>query len=200
VSAAEAGGPSVARTVGHQLPWLADAGRVDRAVYSAVAQAETPTLDRGMQVLSNAADHSKLWLGIATLLAATGGASGRQAAVQGLASVGVSSLLVNAVAKQVGRRPRPERPAEHRATAKVSMPTSASFPSGHSASAFAFATGVAARLPVTAMPLHALAGAVAYSRVHTGVHYPGDVLVGSVMGTVIAQITTRSVRRYFGWR
>jgi undecaprenyl-diphosphatase len=50
------------------------------------------------------------------------------------------------------------------------------------------------------MPLHALAGAVAYSRVHTGVHYPGDVLVGSVMGTVIAQITTRSVRRYFGWR
>ena len=71
---------------------------------------------------------------------------------------------------------------------------------GGSASAFAFATGVAARLPVTAMPLHALAGAVAYSRVHTGVHYPGDVLVGSVMGTVIAQLTTRSVRRYFGWR
>ena len=153
-----------------------------------------------MQVLSNAADHSKLWLGIAALLAATGGTSGRRAAVQGLASVAVSSLLVNAVAKQVGRRPRPERPAEHRATATVSMPTSASFPSGHSASAFAFATGVAARLPVVAMPVHALAGAVAYSRVHTGVHYPGDVLVGSVMGTVIAQITTRSVRRYFGWR
>jgi undecaprenyl-diphosphatase len=80
------------------------------------------------------------------------------------------------------------------------MPTSASFPSGHSASAFAFASGVAARLPVVAMPVHGLAGAVAYSRVHTGVHYPGDVLVGSVLGTMIAQITTRSVRRYFGWR
>ena len=183
-----------------RLPWLADAGRVDRAVYDAVAQAETPTLDRGMQVLSNVADHSKLWVGIAALLAATGGESGRRAAVQGLASVAVSSLLVNAVAKQIGRRPRPQRPAEHGAASAVSMPTSASFPSGHSASAFAFASGVAARLPVVAMPVHALAGAVAYSRVHTGVHYPGDVLVGSVLGTVIAQITSRSVRRYFGWR
>ena len=32
------------------------------------------------------------------------------------------------------------------------------------------------------------------------VRHPGDVLVGSVLGTVIAQLTTRSVRRYFGWR
>ncbi len=183
-----------------RFPWLADAGRVDRAVYAAVAQSETPALDRGMHVLSNAADHSKLWLAIGALLAATGGTSGRRAAVQGLASVGASSVVVTAIAKQIGRRPRPQRPAQHRASASVSMPTSASFPSGQSASGFAFATGVAARLPVVAMPLHALASAVAYSRVHTGVHYPGDVLVGSVMGTVIAQITTRSVRRYFGWR
>jgi undecaprenyl-diphosphatase len=200
MTSAESEPTASTHSLGQRLPWLADAGRVDRAVYIAVAQAETPTLDRGMQVLSNAADHSKLWVGIAALLAATGGTSGRRAAVQGLASVAAASLLVNAGAKQIGRRPRPERPAEHRASAKVSMPTSASFPSGHSASAFAFATGVAARLPVTALPLHALAGAVAYSRVHTGVHYPGDVLVGSVMGTAIAQITTRSVRRYFGWR
>lgn len=192
--------PAAAGSAGAGFPWLADAGRVDQAVYSAVAQAETPSLDRGMQVLSNAADHSKLWLGVATVLVATGGTSGRRAAVQGLASLAAASLLVNAVAKQIGRRPRPQRPAEHRATATVSMPASASFPSGHSASAFAFATGVAARLPVTAVPLHALACAVAYSRVHTGVHYPGDVLVGSVLGTVIGQITTRSVRRYFGWR
>lgn len=189
------GGSAAAR-----IPLLADAGRIDEAVYNAVAGAETPTLDRGMQLLSNAADHSKLWVATAALLAVAGGESGRRAAVQGLTSVAVSSVLVNAVAKQVGRRPRPQRSDEHRAATAVSMPSSTSFPSGHSASAFAFATGVAARLPVVAMPLHALAGAVAYSRVHTGVHYPGDVLVGSVMGTVIAQVTTRSVRRYFGWR
>jgi undecaprenyl-diphosphatase len=182
-----------------RFPWLVEAGRIDRAVYNAVAETHTPTLDRVLQTLSNAADHSKLWLATAAVLSVGGGQSGRRAAAQGLASVGMSSALVNLVAKQVGRRPRPQRSAAHRAAAVVTMPGSASFPSGHSASAFAFATGVAARLPVVAMPLHALAGAVAYSRVHTGVHYPGDVLVGSVMGTVIGQLTSRGVRRYFGW-
>ena len=33
-----------------------------------------------------------------------------------------------------------------------------------------------------AVPLRLLAGAVAYSRVHVGVHYPGDVVIGSIIG------------------
>jgi hypothetical protein len=188
-----------ASRIGDRFPWLVEAGRIDRAVYNAVAEADSPVLDRAMQTLSNAADHSKLWVAAAGALSAGGGQAGRQAAAQGLASVAMSSALVNLVAKQIGRRPRPQRSAAHRAAGAVDMPGSASFPSGHSASAFAFATGVAARLPVAAVPLHALAGAVAYSRVHTGVHYPSDVLVGSVLGTVIAQLTSRSLRRYFGW-
>ena len=77
------------------------------------------------------------------------------------------------------------------------MPTSLSFPSGHAASAFAFATGVGnAAATRVAVPLHALAAAVAYSRVHTGVHYPGDVAVGAVVGTVTAQLTTQALDRY----
>ena len=46
------------------------------------------------------------------------------------------------------------------------------------------------------MPLHAAAGLVAYSRVHNGVHYPGDVVVGSMLGTALAQLTSRAVDRY----
>jgi len=80
------------------------------------------------------------------------------------------------------------------------MPTSLSFPSGHSASAFAFATGVGHRLPVIALPLHVAAGVVAYSRVHTGVHYPGDVVVGSMLGTALAQLTSRAIDHYVGGR
>jgi len=76
------------------------------------------------------------------------------------------------------------------------MPTSLSFPSGHSAAAFAFATGVGNKLPVVAVPLHAAAGVIAYSRVHTGVHHPSDVVVGSVLGTVLAQLTTRGLDHY----
>ena len=61
---------------------------------------------------------------------------------------------------------------------QVRMPSSTAFPSGHSAAAFAFATGVGQVLPAAGVPLRVLAALVAYSRVHTGVHYPGDVLVG----------------------
>jgi membrane-associated phospholipid phosphatase len=44
--------------------------------------------------------------------------------------------------------------------------------------------------------LHAAAGIVAYSRVRTGVHHPGDVVVGSILGTVLAQLATHTLDRY----
>ena len=56
--------------------------------------------------------------------------------------------------------------------------------------AFAFATGVGNVSPAAATPLRALAALVAYSRVHTGVHYPADVLAGALIGTALAQLTT----------
>jgi undecaprenyl-diphosphatase len=171
--------------------WLTDAQKVDEAVYAAIAGTETPTLDVGMRRLSHAANYSRLWIASAAVLSLAGGTRGRQAAVQGLASVAVTSAVVNVVAKQMGRRPRPDRPADHAPQRALRMPTSKSFPSGHSASAFAFATGVGSQLPAVGAPLHAAAGLVAYSRVHTGVHYPGDAVVGSILGTVLAQVTTR---------
>jgi membrane-associated phospholipid phosphatase len=65
---------------------------------------------------------------------------------------------------------------------QVKMPGSTSFPSGHSASAFAFATAISRDRPWAALITGFLAAAVAYSRVHTGVHYPGDAVVGSLIG------------------
>ena len=75
------------------------------------------------------------------------------------------------------------------------MPRSRSFPSGHSAAAFAFATGVGDVLPGAAIPLRALATAVAYSRVHTGAHYPADVIAGALSGVALGQLTSFVLRR-----
>jgi membrane-associated phospholipid phosphatase len=176
--------------------WLLDAERLDVAVYAAIARTPTPALDRAMARLSRAADYSRLSLASATFLALAGGPRGRRAAAFGLGSVGVTSALVNLAVKPLGRRRRPDRRMEQVPLARhVRMPASASFPSGHTAAAFAFATGVGHVMPHAAVPLRGLAALVAYSRVHTGVHYPGDVVAGALMGTALAQLTTNVLER-----
>ena len=170
--------------------WLDDAERLDLAIYAAVARTPSPSLDRAMRRLSRAADHSKLSLACAGMLALGGGRSGRRAAATGLASLAVTSATVNLAVKPLGRRSRPDRLAGEVPLARhVRMPISRSFPSGHAAAAFAFATGVGHVSPGAAIPLRALAALVGYSRVHTGVHYPGDVLAGALMGSTLAQLT-----------
>jgi membrane-associated phospholipid phosphatase len=164
---------------------LRDLAAVDEAVYAAVARTSTPALDRGMRQLSTAANHSKISLTTAGLLALRPGRA-RRAALRGTAAVAVASATGNLVGKQVVRRPRPIRAAPANPQRQVPMPGSTSFPSGHTASAFAFAYAVGSVLPAAAVPLGALALAVGYSRVHTGVHYPGDVAAGALIGIAAA--------------
>jgi membrane-associated phospholipid phosphatase len=134
-----------------------------------------------MRRLSRAADHGKLWFGTAASLALLGGPGSRLAARRGLVSLGIASGFANLVAKPLTTRRRPARQeAEELARRHVQMPRSSSFPSGHSASAFAFVTGAARAQPMPSVPLLVLAALVGYSRVHTGVHYPADVLAGAV--------------------
>lgn len=189
--------PKIAGTVAHR--WLRDVERVDAALYAAIASTPTPALDHAMSRLSHAADYSRLSIASAVALAVAGGPNGRRAAVRGLACVGVTSAVVNLVVKPLSRRRRPDRAAERVPLARqVRMPISTSFPSGHSAAAFAFATGVGNTMPRTAVALRTLAALVAYSRVHTGVHYPGDVIAGSLIGSTLAQITTHALEHRGG--
>jgi len=84
------------------------------------------------------------------------------------------------------RRPSPGFPPP-----LIRMPRSTSFPSAHSAAAFAFATGATRESPVLATGLVQLAATVAYSRVHAGVHYPSDVAAGAAIGIGAGVLATR---------
>jgi membrane-associated phospholipid phosphatase len=169
--------------------WREDLRKLDLAVYAAIAATPTPRLDRLFRRISRSADRSALWLGCAVVLAATGGSRGRGAAADGLASIALTSTVVNLVLKPLGGRRRPDRDTLNVPVARqVAMPVTTSFPSGHAASAFAFASGASFAFPAAGIPLNALAALVAYSRVHTGVHYPGDVVVGSITGAALAPL------------
>lgn len=167
-------------------------GTLDREVFDAVADSPSPLLDAAMPALSRAADHSKLWIVLAAALAA-GPPSARRGAGRGLASLAVTSLLTNQVAKRVWRRPRPDNRAVPLIRRARRSPGSTSLPSGHAASAAAFVVGVGLENPTLGMPLALLGGLVGLSRVATGVHYPGDVLAGFGLGAAVAVLGGRLV-------
>lgn len=165
--------------------------RLDDRLYARWHRTETPRLDRVLPVLSRAADHGVLWLGIGGLLWASGRPAERRAALRGLGGLALASAVTNGPAKFLTRRPRPAPGLVTLARQLARAPHTSSFPSGHSASAAAFATGVALESPAVAVPVGALAVGVAASRIHTGVHYPGDVLAGIAVGA----LATLAVRR-----
>ncbi|MDT7712264.1 MAG: hypothetical protein QOG46_953, partial [Pseudonocardiales bacterium] len=147
-------------------------------------------LDVAMTKLSSAANHSMLWFSIAAALAARRGAA-RRGALRGVLSIAATSFIANTVLKPLLPRRRPparELPAYQ---SFPPAPMSSSFPSGHAASAAAFATAVALESPKPGLVLAPLAAGVAYSRVHIGVHWMSDVIVGAAVGSGIALGTRR---------
>lgn len=61
-----------------------------------------------------------------------------------------------------------------------------SFPSGHTAAAFLFATIIACHYPLFALPCFIWALMIGLSRVLLGVHYPSDIAAGALLGTLCA--------------
>ncbi len=176
----------------------AQADALDQAIVQAVEGTPTPLLDDSLVRLSNAANRSRLWLVTAGAVAAAGGTRGRRAAGEAVAAIGMASAVSNLVLKPLGRRRRPGIPGDGQASPsrEVRRPTSPSFPSGHAASAFAFASSMGEAVPPTWVPLHVAAALVAYARVHTGVHYPSDVVAGALVGAFCGWTVRRLTDRW----
>ena len=71
-----------------------------------------------------------------------------------------------------------------------------SFPSGHAASSFAFATFISSRYPRYRPYLWLYAGLSGFSQMYVGNHYPSDVLIGALLGYTVARITTYLFERF----
>jgi undecaprenyl-diphosphatase len=110
----------------------------------------------------------------------------RKAAIGILPALWLTTYTVEHVIKRFFRRRRPFISIV-RAIVVGRRPGSYSFPSGHSASAFAAATLLALHYPQSRRLLFSVAGLVAFSRIYLGAHYPGDVLSGSVCGAGLAR-------------
>ncbi|MBW7844551.1 MAG: phosphatase PAP2 family protein [Bacteroidia bacterium] len=103
-------------------------------------------------------------------------------AIQLGSGIAIASLITTS-AKYLAKRDRPY--ITYPEIEKMSSGGSYSFPSGHTSSAFSTATGISLLYPkwYVIIPAYSWASAVAYSRMHLGVHYPTDVLAGAVIGS-----------------
>ncbi|WP_327306707.1 phosphatase PAP2 family protein [Streptomyces sp. NBC_01298] len=177
-----------------ELTWRGAVARGDRWLFDVVAGRHWPGADRVLPRLGRAANHGLLWGGAAAGIAVLGSAGARKAAVRGVASLALASATINTVGKWSVRRPRPVLDGVPAARQLTTQPRTTSFPSGHSASAFAFTAGVALESPLWGAALAPVAASVAFSRVYTGVHYPSDVLAGAALGVAAGVVVRRLTR------
>jgi len=144
-----------------------------------------PLADRFWSRVTGFADRGMLWWTLAGVLAVTGR---RRAAARGALSLLAASAIANLIAKRLfgGERPIFEEIPIRRRLPK--QPSTPAFPSGHSASAGAFAVGVALEDRRLGVALAPLAVGVGYSRLHVGAHWLSDVVGGLTLGASVAAI------------
>lgn len=163
---------------------------LDHAGFHRVATTDhSPLGDRLLRGVSRAGDWSVVWVVTALLLAVFGGRRGRHAALRGWLAIAVSSGVFNHSIKLLVRRARPDLGPVPSDRHPVKSTSTFSFPSGHTASAFAFTTGIAPEFPRLASGLCAVSVAMGYSRVHAGMHYPSDVVAGAAAGTAAGLVS-----------
>ncbi|WAU82723.1 phosphatase PAP2 family protein [Streptomyces sp. Qhu-G9] len=171
---------------------LADLREGDERLTRWVASWPSNCVRRVLPAVEETAEHTKLWWGAAAVMS-TVGWRGRRAAAAGVASMAVAELVSNGVLKQVWSRRRP--PKEWISHEEVhDRPDSSSFPSGHTAAGVAFSAAVAGVWPWAGAVCAVPAVLVAVERVHTGAHYPSDVVGGAVVGLAAVALVHRAPR------
>ncbi|AGS72798.1 bifunctional phosphatase PAP2/diacylglycerol kinase family protein [Streptomyces collinus] len=154
----------------------------DTRLFEAAAAWHWPGAERVLPRLSRSANHGVLWFATAAAIAASRTPRARRAATRGIASLSLASVTINTLGKRSVRRARPVLDTVPAVRQLKRQPITTSFPSGHAASAAAFAAGVALESPRWGAVVAPVAFSVAASRVYTGVHFPSDVLAGAALG------------------
>lgn len=140
----------------------------------------TPLLTPAVTLVTSLGNAGLIWIAASLLLLLS--KKTRLYGYMGIAALLASLLVNNIFLKNIVKRLRPYD-AIHGLVPLVQKPVDFSFPSGHTGSSFAAACVFYRQLPKKAgIPAVILAAAIGLSRLYVGVHYPTDVLAGTLTG------------------
>ncbi len=166
---------------------------IDAAILLWIQDTIRGPLDGAVSIWTNLGEAGILWIVLCLLMLCF--KKTRRAGVTALLAMGVCYLFNDILLKNLVCRPRPFVTVEG-LTAVIAEPGSWSFPSGHACSSMAAANVFWRTLERKWMKIVLLGMAIlmALSRLYVGVHYPSDVLVGGLIGTIGGQAVWRATR------
>ena len=166
-------------------------------VHSLHSTAADPIITPIATVVSFLGDNGIIWILLALVLMLF--KKTRKIGVCVAAALVLDVIVVNGILKIIIDRPRPWEMGDFEFITReyvdqrlISIPSDSSFPSGHTASAFAGAISLLCALDkkkkLWAIPAIILAFMIAASRIYVCVHYPYDVFAGLIIGAILGVI------------
>lgn len=149
---------------------------------------QNPILDKIMPLVTYLGDGGVVWIVISIILLIN--KKCRAIGLMCVLALVLNTIVGEGILKNLFQRPRPfvDMPTIN---LLISKPTSYSFPSGHTSTAFAAIGILASQFKRYKMLLITIAVLMAFSRLYLFVHYPFDIVVGIVQGLICAKIVLK---------
>ena len=167
----------------------------DMGVDNWIQSWRTPFLDTFFTIVTKLGDEGIIWIAIAVIFLCFK-KTRKIGITMGLGLI-ITTILGNEILKNIFQRPRPFHTEGALLPGNgllIPEPSQFSFPSGHTGSSFASAVAIVLYYRRYGIPALVLAALIAFSRLYVYVHFPSDVIVGTLLGTFSAFLA------FFLWR
>lgn len=174
--------------------WLTE---FDLGINNYVQTLRNPVLDGIFTVITRLGDEGIIWIAIAVLLLCFR-KTRKIGITMGIALL-LGMILGNEILKKIFERPRPFHTEGAVLAADqllIPEPGQFSFPSGHTTSSFAAAVSIFVYNKKWGIPALILAVLIAFSRIYVYVHFPTDILAGTILGIFCALVAAFAWRKY----